>query len=292
MKLRILLVESDVEDVLFLQDVLTEIESGQFWSHWVEIETLHAPTAEEAATVLSNELIDLILLDLSLPDTQGTGTFRALAASAPKIPTILLVAPEDQALAVRLVRDGAQDFLLKKHIDCAPLAHAIQNAMERHRLLTAARASSTTDQLTGLPNRGGFLTLAERDCKLAERLHHRLMVMLAEPGNISEINSPQEQQRQDLTLVETTDRLRTLIGPTDILGRIGQTRFGLAIFETDFESVDEARARIQTELQVTQPERRVRIGAAIFDPGHPASLDVLLEQAALDLAPRTLVMRR
>ena len=72
---------------------------------------------------------------------------------------------------------------MKKDLDCAPLAHAMRNAMERHRMVCAMRASATTDALTGLPNRGGFLTYADRDRKLAERLGRRLMVLVAEPRN-------------------------------------------------------------------------------------------------------------
>src|SRR5207249_4136275 len=82
----------------------------------------------------------------------------------------------DEAMATRLVRDGVQDFLLKKQVDCAPLAHAIRNAVERHRQLTAARAAAMTDSLTGLLNRSSFLTFGDRDRKLAERLGRRLMV--------------------------------------------------------------------------------------------------------------------
>jgi diguanylate cyclase (GGDEF)-like protein len=287
MNLRVLLVESEVEDVLFLQDVLTEIESGRYWSNWVHVETLHAPTAEEAAVILANELVDVILLDLDLADSMGVGTFRAVDASAHQIPIILLVGPDDHALAARMVRDGAQDFLVKKEIDCEPLAHAIRNAIERQRLLTAARAAATTDSLTGLPNRGGFLTLADRDRKLAERLRRRLMVLVAEPESVYEIASSQGQQRQDLTLVETADHLRTLATPTDVLARIGQTRFGLAVFDTEVESVEEAWSR----LHAAAPAHRIRVGAAIFDPDRPVSLDALLDQAALDLAPAVLAMR-
>jgi diguanylate cyclase (GGDEF)-like protein len=288
MNLRVLLVESEVEDLLFLRDALTEIESGRYWSNWVQVETLHAASTEEAAAILANELVDVVLLDLNLADSPGPGGFRAVEACARQIPIILLVGPDDQASDVRMIRDGAQDFLMKKQIDCAPLAHAIRNAIERHRLLTAARASATTDPLTGLPNRGGFVTLADRDLRLAERLHRRLMVLVVEPNNVSEIASAQGEQRRDLTLVETADHLRSLACPTDLLARIGQTRFALAIFDSEPESVEEAWSRMHAAAQ----ERRIRVGAAIFDPDRPTSLDTLLDQAALDLAPSGLSMRR
>ena len=262
--MRVLLVESESEDALFLRDVLAEIEEGRYWSNWVHIEMLHAPTWSDAAAILATESVDIILLDLDLADCQGVDTFRRSQA------------------------DGVQDFLLKKQVDCAPLAHAIRNAVERHRQLTAARAAAMTDSLTGLLNRSSFLTFGDRDRKLAERLGRRLMVMVAEPKNLSEIAAAYGEQRRDLTLVEVADHLRSLASPADLLARIGQARFGLTIVDTEAEPVEAAWARIHHAAL----EHRIVIGSAIFHPESPLSLDALLEQAALDLAPNAFAMRR
>jgi diguanylate cyclase (GGDEF)-like protein len=287
MTLKVLLVESDAEDVLFLQEALTEIEGGRYWNNWIRIETLHADTWAKAGTILANETLDLLLLDLSLADTQGADTFRRAQAAASQVPVILLTSAEDAEMAARLVRDGAQDFLIKKQIDCAPLAHAMRNAIERHRLLSATRAASMIDSLTGLPNRGGFLTFADRDRKLAERLGRRLMVLVAEPKNLSAITATYGEQRRDLTLIEAADHLRGLVGPADLLARITETHFALTIFDTDVEPVEAAWARFHSIAGA----HRIGIGAAIFDAAHPASIDVLLDQAESDLAPATFAVR-
>jgi PleD family two-component response regulator len=288
MKLRILLIERDQEYALFLREVLTEIKPGRFWSNWVSFETLEAACWSEASAIISNESIDVILLDPDLPDRQQAETFRRIQTFAPQIPMILLVRPEDDHLAARMVRDGVQDFLSKNHVDCAPLAHAIRNAIERHKLLTAARAAAMIDSLTGLPNYSGFLLFADRDRKLAERMQRRLMVLVAEPMNLTEIVDADGEQRRDLTLVDAADRLRSLAGPTDLLCRIAEIRFGIAVLDTDAEPLEVARARIRSGAA----PHCLQIGAAIFDTSHPASLDVLLEQAALDFAPNAVTMRR
>jgi diguanylate cyclase (GGDEF)-like protein len=288
MTLKVLLVESDAEDVLFLQEALTEIEDGRYWSSWIRIETLHADTWAKAGTILANEHLDLLLLDLNLAEAQGADTFRRAQAAASQVPVILLTSAEDAEMAARLVRDGAQDFLIKRQIDCAPLAHAMRNAIERHRLLSATRAASMIDSLTGLPNRGGFLTFADRDRKLAERLGRRLMVLVAEPKNLSAITATYGEQRRDLTLIEAADHLHGLIGPADLLARITETHFALTIFDTDIEPVEAAWARFHS----TAGAHRIGIGAAIFDSAHPASLEVLIDQAESDLAPAAFVMRR
>jgi PleD family two-component response regulator len=287
MTLRVLLVESDADDVLFLQEALTEIEGGRYWSNWIRIETLHADTWAKAAAMLAREALDLLLLDLNLEDSQGSETFRRAQAVASQVPVILLTCAEDAEMAARLVRDGAQDFLIKKQIDCAPLAHAMRNAIERHRLLSATRAAATIDSLTGLPNRGSFLTFADRDRKLAERLGRRLMVLVAEPKNLPAITAAYGDQRRDLTFIEAADHLRGLVGPADLLARITDTHFALTIFDTEAEPVEAAWARFHSLAGA----HRIGIGAAIFDAAHPASIDVLLDQAESDLAPAAFALR-
>jgi diguanylate cyclase (GGDEF)-like protein len=287
MSLRILLVESEPEDVLFLRDVLVEIEAGRYWNNWVHIEMLHAETLSEASTILASDPVDVILLDPDLADSQGTETFRRVHAAAERIPMILLLGIGDEATGVRLVREGAQDFLVKRQVDCAPLAHAIFNAIERHRLLTAVRAGAMTDALTGLPNRSAFITLADRDRKLAERLGCRMLIVLAEPKNLAELASAFGEQRRDLALVETADHLRGIASATDLIARIGDNRFGMAVLETAVETLGSAWARLHAAMDA----HHINMGAAIFDAERPVSLEVLLDQASIDMTPNVFVAR-
>ena len=257
-----------------------EIGEGRHWQEWVQIEILHAGSWAESVAILTSEQIDVVLLDLDLSDSRGLDTFRRAQHAAPGVPMILLVGAAESSLAIRLIRDGAQDFFVKKQVDCAPLAHAMQNAIERHRLLSAARAASTHDTLTGLLNRGGFLTAAERDRKLAERLGSRWMVMVAEPRNLFEIGTRHGEQRRDLGMVEAADKLRSLAGPADLIARLDLTRFAVSIFETEFEALEVAWARFHSALL----EHRTLAGVAIFSASHPASLDSLIEEAISSLA--------
>jgi diguanylate cyclase (GGDEF)-like protein len=288
MPLRVLLVESEPEDILFLQDVLTEIGDGGYWSQWLHIETLHAANWTDASAILIKEPVDIILLDLDLADGRGMETFRWSQTVAQHIPVVVLTTPSEEIPGVRLLRDGAQDILLKKQVDCAPLASAMRNAIERHRLLTSIRATTMHDSLTGLLNRSGFVAFADRDRKLAERLQRRLLIMVAEPPHLSEMLKAYGDQRRDLALIEAADHLRSLASPTDVVARIGDTRFGLSVLETGVESVEAAWARVHSDAS----EHRILVGAAMFDGDHPASLDALLEMAAQDLAPIALAMRR
>ncbi len=221
------------------------------------------------------------LLNLNLTDTRGLETFRQSQRAAPDLPVILIVDPQDEILAIRLMREGAQDFLVKKQVDTAPLAHAIRNAVSRHRLLSAARAAAATDWLTGLPNRAAFLAAAERDRKIAAKLDRRWMVLVAEPRELAAIESSYGEQRRDLELVADADFLQSIAGGADLVARMSESSFAMSIFDTDTESAEEAWARIRAAAS----ERRIEIGACIFDPGRPIPLEVMLEIAAADLVP-------
>ncbi len=80
---------------------------------------------------LSAREFDVVLLDLSLPDSSGLETFRGLATQAPRMPIIVLTGDSDESLAAEAVREGAQDFLIKGRVDAGALAHAIRYAIER-----------------------------------------------------------------------------------------------------------------------------------------------------------------
>jgi hypothetical protein len=87
--------------------------------------------------------------------------------------------------------------------------------------------------------------------------------------------------------VEAADHLRRFAGPADLLARIEATRFGISIFDTEAESLEAAWARFHAALL----PHHIRLGAAIFSPEQPLTLDVLLEQAIRDLSPNALATR-
>ena len=91
MTLRVLVVESDPEELLFLRDVLTELDGGREWSQWTQVEAAYADSWKEAAALLATARYDVIVLDLDLSDTQGKETFRRYKALVPHIPAVLLV---------------------------------------------------------------------------------------------------------------------------------------------------------------------------------------------------------
>ncbi|MEO5924567.1 MAG: hypothetical protein ABIR70_12150 [Bryobacteraceae bacterium] len=279
MTLRVLVVESEAEEMLFLRDVLNELDGGREWSQWTQVESAYADSWKEAAAMLATARYDVIVLNLNLSDTQGKDTFLRYKSLASHVPAVLLVqGVEGQTLAENLLREGAQDFLLLSQVDCAPLAKAMRNAIDRHRLLAATQAASMVDSLTGLLSRDAFLLLADRDRHLAETLHRRQLLILAEPKKKFAVH---DNQGRDLGVVDAAEQLRNMAGATDLVARVGLMHLALSVLDSEQESAEEIWARLHGEAA----KSGISLGVAVFDPERPVALDRLLELAAGDLKP-------
>ena len=79
----------------------------------------------------------VVLLDLNLPDSHGAETFRRVMEHAPNVPVVVLSGQDDEALAIKAVHQGVQDYLIKGNISSKQLERAIRYAVERQGLLRA-----------------------------------------------------------------------------------------------------------------------------------------------------------
>jgi PAS domain S-box-containing protein len=136
--LKILLIEDDPGDVQLIQELLVEVRQNELaFSHTVT----HAKELGQALNILKQEQFDLILLDLSLPSSQGFGTIEQTLHAAPTVPVVVMNDVNDQNLALETVKAGAQDYLVKGQVDAYLLSRAIRYAIERARARTALRES-------------------------------------------------------------------------------------------------------------------------------------------------------
>ena len=94
------------------------------------------PSVEDAIIRLREERFDVILLDLSLPDSQGQETLAKAYGQAHDTPIVVLTGHSDETMAIQTVHEGAQDYLVKGQVDGHTLVRSIRYAIERHRLIT------------------------------------------------------------------------------------------------------------------------------------------------------------
>lgn len=95
----------------------------------------------EGLEKMGKQAPDVILLDLNLPDSQGTETIQRVVSHAPHVPILVLTGKADDSVALAAVRTGAQDYIVKGEIDSHALTRALHYAIERHHVLTALRES-------------------------------------------------------------------------------------------------------------------------------------------------------
>ncbi|MHB9038679.1 MAG: AAA family ATPase [Armatimonadota bacterium] len=133
--LRVLMVEDNPGDARLLREFLGEVDDVRF-------ELTQAERLSDALQYLGKQSFDAVLLDLRLPDSQGIDTFIQIYQTAPQVPIVVLTGLYDEKLAVEAVENGAQDYLVKGHVDGASLCRALRFAIARH---------ATQAQATGQP---------------------------------------------------------------------------------------------------------------------------------------------
>lgn len=122
--INVLLVEDDADDVLITRNLLSRAGPQRF-------QVSLADCLRKAVAQLDDAAFDVILLDLSLPDSQGWDTLTRMLGAAPEISIVLLTGLEDETMGIKAVQEGAQDYLFKGAIDPNSLARAIRYAIER-----------------------------------------------------------------------------------------------------------------------------------------------------------------
>jgi signal transduction histidine kinase len=131
-ELAILLIEDDLAEARFLQEILKGFRVKQF-------NLVHVKRLAEALQKLEQDGFDVILLDLTLPDSQGLASLKSIIYSAPDLPVVVLTNTNDDELAIEAVRQGAQDYLVKRKVNGEGLVRSLRYAIERKRVAQTLR---------------------------------------------------------------------------------------------------------------------------------------------------------
>lgn len=129
MPIRVLHIEDNPGDALLLRELLLDCGQGAA----PQFELVREERLAGGMAKLSGWPIDVVLLDLSLPDSSGMETFKRLHDKFPHVPIIVLSGLDDTAAAMQTVHAGAQDYFCKDDLNSRELSRAIRYAIERHR---------------------------------------------------------------------------------------------------------------------------------------------------------------
>jgi pilus assembly protein CpaE len=166
--LDVLLIEDDADYAGLVQQWLSGTgEKDAFVLNWTE-------SLEAGLDRLGQGGVDVVLLDLGLPDSEGAGTYLAARARAPGIPVIILSSADSESLALRMIQEGAEDYLVKS--TCTPelLVRALRYAVIRRQASqTGAGAATERARVIGVAGVKGGVGTTTVACNLAAALRQQ-----------------------------------------------------------------------------------------------------------------------
>jgi PAS domain S-box-containing protein len=132
-RINILVIEDNPGDYLLVNEYLEE--------SFPNSTLFHTDTLQQGIKLIEKEHIDVILLDLTLPDGMGIDSFHSINSKAPQVPVIILTGLGDTELALESLKIGAQDYIVKDDANPVVLAKSIQYGIERSKIIDHLKKS-------------------------------------------------------------------------------------------------------------------------------------------------------
>jgi two-component system, cell cycle response regulator len=276
--IKLLLIEDDPADAALLKEELSGLR-------YMTVDLVCANSLSKALAHLGRQTFDVIISDLGLPDSQGLKTLVRISEIFPEVPIIVLTGYDDEESAMGALKAGAQDYLVKGQIDINILYRSIRYSIERNSLMQQLKSISITDELTGLYNRRGFLTLARKQLELAARINKTLWLIYVDVDNMKWINDNLGHCEGDNALRNTANIIKQSFRESDILARIGGDEFAVLALEDSKAGADSMISRIMNDMtsfnskEKNQYQLSVSMGIVQCDTKPDCDISLLLTTA-------------
>src|SRR5271170_4127629 len=159
---------------------------------------------EDGLAFMAKQPPSVVLLDLNLPDSHGAETFRKVLEKAPGVPVVILSGQDDEALAMKALHQGVQDYLVKGDITSSHLERAMRYAMERQALLRSLEMSRHQQ----LEFKNQFLSHVSHELRTPLTCIHQFVTILMD-GLAGDVN-PEQRYHLD-TVLKSVHELRAMI---------------------------------------------------------------------------------
>lgn len=264
----VLLVEDNPGDARLVEIMLSE--PGLMWDFQIS----HASRLEDALERLEGTPFDVVLLDLSLPDSTGTETVERVRTAAARTPVVVLSGQDDEQTALRALQGGAEDYLVKGRGDGDLVARSIRYAIQRKKAEERLAYLAQYDHLTGLANRALFQDRLQQAVARAERSDSRLALVFVDLDRFKAVNDTLGHESGDVLLGEVARRIRDRVRESDTVARLGGDEFAI-ILEGISEAEDAARVAQDVQRLLMEP-----VSLSEYEIPAPASMGIALWPAS------------
>jgi len=274
----VLVIEDNTDEFNIIQEILTEAIESSF-------ELIRVDCLESGLEKLLAGSIDIVLLDLSLPDCQIQNTFSKLHEQTPDVPIIVMALPEEESLAVKATQLGAKDYIIKGKASSSQMRCMIKYAVEQHKIQDELESLVLIDKLTGLYSRQAFLVLGQHYLKLASRANKGLIFLMLNIENLKSISDNYDYQEKENALVDTAKILKQSFRRSDVIARYAEDSFAIIALEAREDSNKILINRLHQNLNAHKLKSKkaytlaLNIGTTYYDPKSPCSIAELMARA-------------
>jgi len=244
--IKILLIEDNPGDARLIRDLFAEAGAGMF-------DLKYTDRLSTGLVCLANEEIGLVLLDLSLPDSQGIETFTKLHSEVPRVPIVILSGLDDEELAIRAVQDGAQDYIVKGQLDHNTVVRLVRYAIERHKILT--ELEKTRQQQLQMKDQ--FLSHISHEVRSPLTVIYQFVTILLD-GLAGDLNHEQHEYLE--IVLKNTNQLKSMI---DELLELTRAQTGKLTIEPQSISVTDLIGETLKSLSSTANAKGIALSADV-----------------------------
>jgi signal transduction histidine kinase len=274
--LQVLLVEDNAGDARLLREMFCKERRDSF-------ELTHLLRMSEAVIHLANGGVDIVLLDMGLPDGHGLDTVRRAHAAAPGVPVIVLTGLDDEALAAEAMKEGAQDYLIKGQIENRALPRALRHAIERHRMQTETDLIRTNQ----MQFKDEFLSHVSHELRSPLTAIYQFVTILLD-RLAGELNLEQHEYLE--IVLRNVKQLQSMI--TDLL-EVTRVQAGKLMIELQCTSVSDAIVYAVDTLQgaatakgiILSSDLECRLPSVCADPTRIRQILIILIDNAIKFTP-------